>query len=267
MSDKGEHKKHRSGGHGGGHGGGGHEEAHEGAPEWLISFADNVALMMGFFVILLAMNMSKQAVGGGGSKGDTGQVMEEKTQMLDFALAVREAFNNPVDINSGDPREQELVDRLRQKAGKSETTDPGVKGHEQDVQSIRPSEYYAVSGNVSFAENSNEVTSLNQRAIADVADKMRGLNLVVDVRGHVSSVEAARGPEAASRLSFERAQAVARTLAEAGVDWWRMRLVLAADHDRIDRYPRNSAADRANARVEIILTDEVVPEPVPTRSD
>jgi hypothetical protein len=37
-------KKHTA--HGGGHGGahgrhGGHEEGHEGAPEWLISFADN----------------------------------------------------------------------------------------------------------------------------------------------------------------------------------------------------------------------------------
>lgn len=61
---------HGGGGHGGGapHGGGAHEE-HEGAPEWLISFADNVALMMGFFVILLAMNMGPK---GGGEARERG---------------------------------------------------------------------------------------------------------------------------------------------------------------------------------------------------
>ena len=50
MSD--EHDKH-SGGHVGGHGGGGHDEEEEaGAPEWLISFADMVMLLMGFFVMI-----------------------------------------------------------------------------------------------------------------------------------------------------------------------------------------------------------------------
>ena len=77
------------GGHsGGGHGapGGGHEDHHEGAPEWLISFADNVALMMGFFVILLAMNMKspKTYEGIGGPDEHGGNV-----DQLDFVLALR----------------------------------------------------------------------------------------------------------------------------------------------------------------------------------
>src|SRR5436190_2305796 len=119
MSDKapdkhdeaeGGHKGH-GGAHGGGHGGA-HEEHHEGAPEWLISFADNVALMMGFFVILLAMNMAKQTTGGIGGKADMGGNPQEANSMIDFAIAVREAFNNPVDVNSTDPRERDMVKRL-----------------------------------------------------------------------------------------------------------------------------------------------------------
>jgi outer membrane protein OmpA-like peptidoglycan-associated protein len=185
--------------------------------------------------------------------------------MLDFAIAVREAFNNPVSINSKDPKDAELVKRLIQRAGKSETRDPGIKGHQQDVQAIRPGDYYAVSGSVNFAEGSTELTAAAQPTISEVAKKAKGLRLVVEVRGHASSVEANRGAEQAMRLSAERALVVARALADRGVDWWQMRLMLAADHDRLQAYPQNRAADQANARVEIIITDQVVPDPVPTR--
>jgi flagellar motor protein MotB len=247
--------------------GGGHEEGHEGAPEWLISFADNVALMMGFFVILLAMNMAKSTVGGGGQKGEHGEVMRSEEQMLDFALGVREAFNNPVDINSTDPKDALLVKRLIQRAGKSETRDPGVKGHQQDVQSIRPSDYYSISGSIPFPENSSELPAAAGAVVTQVAGRVRGMRLIVEVRGHASSVEAQRGPEQAMRLSSERAMTVARALAQAGVDWWQMRLVVCADHDRAEAYPTNRAADKSNARVEVIITDQVVPDPVPTRYD
>jgi len=253
---------HRKGGHGA-HGGG-HEEGHEGAPEWLISFADNVALMMGFFVVLLAMNMAKTTVGGGGKKGEHGEVARDDS-MLDFAIAVREAFNNPVDINSTDPHDAALVRRLMQRSGKSETRDPGIKGHKQDVQAIRPSDYYAISGSVPFAENSSELLESGRGTISEIAKRARGLRLVIEVRGHTSSVETARGPEMAMKLSADRAMVVARALASQGIDWWQMQLVICADHDRLEAFPTTRTADKANARVEIILTDQVVPDQVPTR--
>jgi flagellar motor protein MotB len=268
MSDTGEHsegrkhKKHGPGGHGGGH-----EEGHEGAPEWLISFADMVMLMMGFFVILFALNV--QPVGrmpGGTATEQTGAANNnDDGQLLDLAISVRAAFNNPVNINSSNPNDAALVRRLRQRAGKSETRDPGIKGHEQDVQAIRPSDYYAISGSINFAENSTELSASGQRTIDEVAKKLKGLRLVVEVRGHASSVEAARGTEQSMELSSDRALEVARALAAQGVDWWQMRLVICADHDRLQAYPQNRAADKANARVEIVITDQVVPDQVPTR--
>lgn len=254
------------GGHGGGGHGGGHEEGHEGAPEWLISFADNVALMMGFFVVLLCMNMAKESVGGGGNKGDTGTATEKEETMLDFALAVREAFNNPVSIDSTNPADRALIERLKQRAGQSDTRVPGVDGHEQDVQSIRPSEYFAVSGSVPFGENASTITPAGMQTLREIAAKVRGMNLVVEVRGHVSSVESARGPEASMKLSSDRALAVAHALAGEGVDWWQLRLVLCADHDRVESFPSSREADKANARVEVILTDQVVPNKVRTEN-
>jgi hypothetical protein len=46
-----------------------------------------------------------------------------------------------------------------------------------------------------------------------------------------------------------------------------MRLVVNGDNDRAEAFPTTKTADRANARVEVVLTDDVVPDKVPSRSD
>jgi len=279
MAEKHDKDEHSGGGHGGGGhgpGGGGHEEAHEGAPEWLISFADNVALMMGFFVILVAMNMAKETAGGiGGNEKNKGgdpdainapQDTSTEELMLDFAIGLREAFNNPVDLSSKDPKDEQLRQRLLQRAGKSETKVPGVKGYEQDVQGPRPSEYRAVTGTVPFAENSAGVSNAGLSVLNEVSQKIRGRTLMVEVRGHTSAAEAFNKPDAAMKLSWDRAQAVAKGLAERGVDWWQLRLVVCGDHDRLQQFPNSKADDRANSRVEVVITDEVVPDKVPMQT-
>lgn len=68
------------------------------------------------------------------------------------------------------------------------------------------------------------------------------------------------------KLCSDRAMAVARALAAEGVDWWQMTLLLCADHDRVEEFPSSREADRANSRVEIILTDKVVPDKVRTEN-
>jgi hypothetical protein len=58
---------------------------------------------------------------------------------------------------------------------------------------------------------------------------------------------------------------VAKALAKEGVNWWQIRLVASADHDRVEAHPSSRNADKTNSRVEVILTDQVVPDAVPTR--
>jgi len=54
-------KKSHGGSHGkhGGHGGGGHEEAHEEGEPWLVSYADMMTLLFGFFVVMYSFANAK----------------------------------------------------------------------------------------------------------------------------------------------------------------------------------------------------------------
>jgi len=238
-----------------------HEEHHEGAPEWLISFADNVALMMGFFVVLLAMNMVKPTAGGiGGQDGDR-DVEGGTPEWLDAVIAIREAFNNPVDIRSTNPQDTALVQRLRERRaqlypGPGESPDDGVKGSERDVRSIRRTERFGAGGGLQFATNSAELSESARDAARQIAELFAGLQTVLEVRGHCSAAEAFGQDERGMRLSYERALAVARELAARGISWERIRVTACADTERVAQIAYNEDEQQTNQRVEVVERTE-----------
>lgn len=248
-------------GHGGGHGpgGGGHEEPHEGAPEWLISFADNVMLQMGFFVILLGLAMQTAKSGAGAAT--SGEAAGGPTaEQLDWAIAVREAFNNPVDLQSTDPRDFLLVRRLQARRGLAEADSPGQKGADHDVKSIRPSDYFGWGGTVPFAQDSSRLDEAGQAALVEMIEHLRGYGSILEIRGHVSAAEAFGQADRGAALSYDRARAVADALAAAGIDWKQLRVIACADSERIVPHAADAEGHARNQRVEVVATQQA-PEP------
>jgi outer membrane protein OmpA-like peptidoglycan-associated protein len=234
------------------------EEAHEGAPEWLISFADNVMLQMGFFVILLALAMKGSSAGGLAKEGKrTSGGGSPTPDQLDFAIAVREAFNNPVDINSTDLNDLLLVRRLRQRAGgMSDTTDEGLRGSEHDVQSIRHAQAYGTGGFIPFETQSNELDEGGRGAVDELATQFRGCQTVLEIRGHCSAAEAYGHDDRGMELSYQRALAVARELVAQGLSWSQLRVTGCADNDRVTPTTYDEAGHHSNQRVEVIQIDQ-----------
>lgn len=250
-------------GHGHGHGGGGHEE-HEGAPEWLISFADNVMLQMGFFVILfsIAMTAAKSAGTGGGSGGEGSESQQPSDEQLDFALSVREAFNNPVDLGSQDPRDALLVARLRARMmGASRAKRDGRKGADQDVRVMNATGQFRAGGRIYFDAGSAALNDDGRQGSRELGQAFRGLRSALNVRGHCSAAEAFESAARGFSLSHERAMAVAHALVEEGVTWSQIRITACSDTERLTQTAYDAAGHATNQRVEVIQLDEAVQSP------
>ncbi|MCA9287906.1 MAG: OmpA family protein [Phycisphaerales bacterium] len=263
-----EHEEHDSHGHSGGHGGGGHgpgggheEGEHEGAPEWLISFADNVTLMMAFFVILLAMNLKEPTAGGIGGKEDHGGA--PTVANLDLALSIRQAFNNPVNINSTNPMEAALVRRMRERTGQTgNAVQDGPAGDFDSVQAQAPTDYYVPSGIVHFAFGSSALSAVGHDEAEHVAHEVRDLTYIIEVRGHASPYEVFRNEREGMHLSFERALAVAEALVGAGIPWDNLHVVAVSDGVPLgDRAATREEGERQQV-VEVITTGQRVREGV-----
>jgi len=248
---------HGGGGHGGGGHGGGHEEGeHEGAPEWLISFADNVALMMGFFVILLAMNMGPK--GEASSSGDPSNDPGKPSQsMLDFVIGMREGFGNPININSTKANEQQFVERLRELRGEGDAS--GIAGRHKSQQSLRQTNFSSLGALIPFDDNSITLSSTAKETIADTAKKLRGTRYFVELRGHCSPPETMRNVQKAMKLSYDRTMAVFNALVEQGIPANQLILRCYGDSDRLVPNTWSRESDRTNQRVEIIVSSEALP--------
>lgn len=250
------HEEGHKGGHGG-HGPGGHgaHEEHGGCPEWLVSFADNVALLMGFFVILLAMNMQAPKMHEGMGTQGQGQPTAD---MLDLIISIREAFNNPVNPSGTDPAEAALRQRLRDRKS-GETNAVGARGQRQDVQSndraLRVSPQFIVP----FAANNADVDLGERDTIKEGVRGMLGKRFMIEVRGHVSADEAAGGVAKAMRLANDRAWSVADLMIRAGVNPKQIRLMACADNEREAPLAYDAEANRSNRRVEVIITTDQMP--------
>jgi flagellar motor protein MotB len=203
--------------------------------------------------------MDKPAAGGVGGEGKYPSEVPTEA-MTDFAIEMRAAFNSPVDINSTNPAEQELVQRLKERKKEGgKTKQNGVDGKEKAVQATRPSDWVKTVAFASFLDFDAQLSDEGKASMAQAADLLRGQRWMIEVRGHVSAVEAKDNKERAMRLAYDRGLAAAAELVANGLAWEQLRVVGCADNERETPRADSVEGHRSNQRVQVVTTQEPRP--------
>lgn len=192
------------------------ESATPSAPEWFVTFADMMSLLLAFFIMLAAMGSFQQP-----------------SQFHSVAARLQQHFGSNV------PRDDSTTD-----FGTAATADDVPDGH--DLHTTRP------GGIIHFTELATELTEENKRALAQISRQLAESTTTIEIRGHARPV--AIDPLSGLRdhwdLADRRCHNTMQFLIEQGIDSSRIRLANAGTSEPLYRGTDTTRLGQ-NSRVEI----------------
>jgi chemotaxis protein MotB len=234
------------------------EETPAGAPEWTVTYADLMSLLLTFFILLASMSE-----------------IRENDKYQGMADSLHEHFGQSLPADAIMPGETKprsalfasltLAGRAKRKSLLENLFDP-AKDNAQAlprVRIVRPGSRTTVGTVVYFADHSTQLDAAAREDLIETAELLRGKPQKIEVRGHTSQQAVQQDSADAWRLAFDRAENTMDFLVnQLRIEPKRIRLSVAGAHE-----PASTSADpaeqQANTRVEVFLLDEVAPESLP----
>ena len=246
-------------------------ETSQGAPGWVVTYADFITVLLCFFIALVSMSDIKkdrfqQAVESlqGAFGGFTGFKGGIETTPLDgnpknTLIQRLSELETPTVMNK--PRDSENEGRNATEEGSRDRGGGGIAGGQEfRVTTVRDGLRIVIGGSIAFDRFGAELKPEARELIAHTAERIRGYNTKVLVRGHATNEPLSSGsPFRNPRdLSYARANAVARALEENGVRIVRILAVAAGDTEPLVRQAYTEERRALNRRVEILVTEDLV---------
>lgn len=195
------------------------EEIAPGVPEWFVTFADMMSLLLAFFIMLVSMGS-----------------FQEPKQFQSMIAMLQEQFGH-------NPAQGEMEKNLV------------VAASADDVPDARKLGETLPGGIIPFAELATELTEDNKRALHQIVRQLQETDATIEIRGHAAHVviDPRSGIRDAWDLADRRCHGTMAFLIEQGIEPSRLRLANAGVCE-----PLYNGADavrlRENSRVEIRLT-------------
>jgi chemotaxis protein MotB len=221
------------------------EEAPPKVPDWFVSFADMMTLLLTFFIMLISFSEPKE-------DAHFNAVMEQLQRQFGHDLS--KLSLTPGSVLARQAQVAKEANEARQRRLLA------LQGSDSRVRMVRPGEPTAIGTVVFFEPGSAELSPQTRREVAAQAAIFAGKPQKIEIRGHTSLLPAERstGSDDHWGLAYERSRAVMRYMTEElQIDPERLRLSVAGPTE-----PLHLGVDPVkmleNPRVELYLLEEVV---------
>ena len=228
-------------------------EPEPGLPEWIMSYADMITILMAFFVVMYSMAGTKDEK----KEAAVLQSLHERFgPMWPNLLTIGPAGFGRPDLRL--PESSLVGSQPDARRAASTARDRTATGTQSRVATSVPGQQLALGGSLVFDGHDSEPTDEHRQALATVFGAVSGKPQRIEIRGHTSKGSLPSGLPYQDNwdLAYARCRNTMRQLVALGIDARRIRLGVAADNEPPaggDAVSRTSAG-----RVDVFLLDEVV---------
>ncbi len=229
----------------------------EGAPDWVMTFGDLMSLLLAFFVLLLSLSEIK--------KEDEFRAIVKEVQK---AFGIHGGGGK---VPTPDDPELSFIERIeameqvsRKQPQKSDADDPGMRGKDPQVTTVRQDLTQTTGGRLTFEPGSTELTDVHRDKLIQLAEKIRGFNTKIHINGHADTGENFDQQRFADiqDLSYRRARVAGDFLTsdQCKIKPQRIKLVANGDSEKVKWAIYRSNQLSSNRRVEILMSDLLIDE-------
>jgi chemotaxis protein MotB len=232
------------------------EEKPDGAPEWMVSFADMITIMMSFFVIMFAL------ASGQAAKGKRSRQQQAAVDSLQYRFGPHWQPFASWGLMPGDSPVPNAGRREKQKGPTGLVSKPvgTVKVLRKEQARIRVpghGDRMVIGGIVFFDDAGTKLTDSQTAWLKVIAEELAGKPQEIEVLGHASPRPLPAGSSYPDRwdLAYARCRRTVELLAGLKIDPARLRIGVVRDSAAP---PSDAAAGlREDCQVEIYLTDRL----------
>ena len=231
------------------------EDKPEGAPEWMVSFADMITIMMSFFVIMFAL-----ASGEKGKKDDKQQAVIES---LEHRFGPKWSPLSSWGLMPGDSPVPNAGGKMKLRTPPVQEDPDGemvrIRGKKKARIFVpRSGDSPAVGGVVYFDGAETQLGDAQQRRLAEIAAELAGKPQVIEILGHASNRPLPDGAPQADRseLAYLRCRKVADLLAALKIEPQRLRIAVSRN-GAPPGLQEPTPDSKLDARLDIYLTDTI----------
>jgi len=233
----------------------------EGAPEWMVSYADMITIMMSFFVIMFALASKKDEQ----AQRETAASFEYRFSPAwrPFAEIGPGLLPHALRLGGGNERR-----RRGPIFGPPRETDPdGAKTTAPQPMRVRIAgrgERLEVGGELYFEEASDQLQKRQIDKLRAIAEEIAGKPQKVQILGHASKLPLPPGSPFRDHwdLAYARCRATMQQLVALGIDPKRIRIALAGSNEPAYRGDSPELLKK-NSRVDVYLLAELVEQAQP----